>query len=124
MSDTSSEKLSKKSYSKKQIKEKNKCVSMSDTFIKVKECSWTSGHILNKTIYDDLINNLREGINDRIKNGKKHQNNLDIYWNKLFDEHCCISHNYIFATQREGFSDIENKKINRYKNQSNESHFT
>ena len=32
-----------------------KHVSLNDTFIKVKDCSWTSGHILNQSIYNDLI---------------------------------------------------------------------
>jgi len=94
------------------------------TFSRVQECSWTSGHILDKNIYDDLIQNLKDGIEDRKKNGKKFHNNLDIYWNKLWTKYVCITHNYNFATQRTGYSDIMNTNINRMKQQTIESGFT
>ena len=92
-----------------------KHVSMIDPFIKVKDCSWTSGHILNQSIYNDLIHNLQKGIELR-KGNKGHDTKLDIYWNKLFDKYECISHNFIFATQREGYSNI----MNQHKKYSNE----
>lgn len=96
-----------------------------DKFIKVQECSWTSGHILNKTIYDDLIKNLNDGINDRKKNGKLHSNKLDIYWNKLWknEGYKCLSHNFVFATQKSGFSDILNLDTCHTENQCRESKF-
>jgi len=93
------------------------------TFSRVHECSWTSGHILDKNIYDDLIQNLKDGIEDRIKNGKRHSNNLDIYWNKLWEKYVCITHNYNFATQRSGYSDIINKNIDRTLQQNIQSKF-
>jgi len=94
------------------------------TFSRVQECSWTSGHILDKNIYDDLIQNLKDGIEDRKKNGKKFHNNLDIYWNKLWTKYVCITHNYNFATQRTGYSDIMNTNINRTLQQNIQSRFT
>ena len=103
------------------IKEHDK---IDNNFVKVKECSWTSGHILKKSIYNDLIDNLEQGIKDRELNGKKHQNNLDIYWNKLWEKYKCITHNYLFATQKDGYSDIINEKINRRLDQSYESKFS
>ena len=82
-------------------------------FNRVEYSEWTSGHILNHTIYNDLIKNLNEGIESRLNEGKNRNNNLDIYWNKLFKDYQCLSHNYIFATQKEGYSDIKNKNIQR-----------
>lgn len=92
-------------------------------FVKVKNCSWSSGHILKKTIYNDLIKNIEDGIKDRELNGKNDLNNLDIYWNKLWEKYNCISHAYIFATQKEGYSNIINKNIDRSIVQSTESKF-
>jgi len=94
-----------------------------NNFVKVKECSWTSGHILKKTLYNDLIKNLEDGIKDRELNGDKSSNHLDIYWNKLWSKYKCITHNYIFATQKGGYSDIVNEKIYRSLAQNNESKF-
>jgi|TARA_R110000782_G_scaffold22963_9_gene60495 glycosyl transferase family 25 len=99
-----------------------KHVSLNDTFIKVKDCSWTSGHILNQSIYNDLIDNLETGIELR-KGNKGHDYKLDIYWNKLFDHYECISHNFVFATQREGYSNIMNQNMKYSNDQTNESRF-
>lgn len=93
------------------------------TFSRVRECSWTSGHILDKNIYDDLIQNLKDGIEHRKKNGKHRINNLDIYWNRLWSKYVCLTHNNIFATQRTGYSDIMNSNINRSSQQTIESRF-
>ena len=97
-------------------------VSMIDPFIKVKDCSWMAGHILNQSIYNDLIDNLEKGI--ELRKGKKgHDYKLDIYWNKLFDHYECISHNFIFATQREGYSNIMNENKKYSSDQTIESKF-
>ncbi len=86
---------------------------INDNFSRVYHSEWTSGHLLNHTIYDDLIKNLQEGIESRLKEGKSRSNNLDIYWNKLIKNCNCICHNKCFATQKEGYSDIQNKNIQR-----------
>jgi len=96
---------------------------INETFSRVHDCSWTSGHILDKNIYDDLIQNLKDGIVDRKKNGKLHINNLDIYWNKLWKKYVCLTHNKIIATQRSGYSDIIYKDIDRRSQQAVESKF-
>lgn len=101
------------------IKEHTK---IDNTFSRVHKCSWTSGHILNHSIYNDLIQNLKNSIKDREKR-KSISNQLDIHWNKLWDDYKCITHNYNFATQREGYSDIINDKIDRSKVQCKESSF-
>lgn len=96
--------------SKKEIKEKKPRVG---NFVRVFYCEWTSGHILNELIYDDLIQNLHDGMWDRLKNGKSKSNNLDIYWTKLMKNYKFISHKNCIGTQREGYSDIKGKKMSR-----------
>jgi GR25 family glycosyltransferase involved in LPS biosynthesis len=92
------------------IKERKKINRM---FSRVYQAEWTSGHLIKNTLYDDLIKNLQEGIELRLKNGKCRENNLDTYWNKLFKDYICICHNYTFATQKEGYSNIKKKNIQR-----------
>ena len=82
-------------------------------FSRVYQAEWTSGHLIKNTLYNDLINNLEEGIESRLKEGKKISNNLDIYWNKLFKDYKCICHNETFATQKEGYSDIKKEHMER-----------
>jgi len=95
---------------------------INDKFIRVKEASWTTGYIIKKSMYNSLIQNLKDGIDERMKN-KHHNNKLDIYWNKLWEneEYKCISHNYIFATQKEGYSDIMKTQKKYSSEQSTES---
>lgn len=83
------------------------------TFSRVYHTEWTSGHLIKNTLYDDLIKNIKEGIDLRIKEGKSRDNHLDIYWNKLFEDYKCICHNETFATQKEGYSDIKKEIMNR-----------
>ena len=90
-----------------------KCVSINDTFNRIYNCEWTSGHIVNETIYDDLIQNVYEGIQDRLKNGKSRANNLDIYWMKLMKKYNFMSHKDCIGTQRPGYSDIKGENISR-----------
>lgn len=96
--------------SKKETKEKKPIVS---NFIRVYNCEWMSGHILNESIYNDLIKNLKDGIIDRLQNGKSRSNNLDIYWMELMKKYKFISHKKCIGTQREGYSDIKNKIMKR-----------
>lgn len=83
------------------------------TFSRVYQAEWTSGHLIKNTLYNDLIKNLQEGIESRLKEGKSRENNLDIYWNKLFKDYKCICHNKTFATQKEGYSDIKKEIMDR-----------
>lgn len=76
-------------------------------FNKVNYCVWTSGHLLYHTLFDDLKNNLQQGIDNLTKENKVH-NYLDHYWNSLWEKYTAISHKKLFATQREGYSDIKN----------------
>tara|TARA_R110000824_G_scaffold342291_1_gene528742 strand:+ start:43 stop:612 length:570 start_codon:yes stop_codon:yes gene_type:complete len=90
------------------------CVSINDRFNRIYHCEWTSGHIVNESIYDDLIQNLYEGMWDRSKNGKSRSNNLDIYWMKLMKNYNFISNKTCVGTQRSGYSDIKGENISRF----------
>lgn len=72
-----------------------------------------------------MIQNLENGIEDR-KMRKLTRNNLDHYWNKLWEtnKYVSLTHNYIFATQAGGYSDIINDNIDRRKDQNIETKFT
>jgi GR25 family glycosyltransferase involved in LPS biosynthesis len=86
----------------------------SDIFNRVYYCHWTSGHLLNHTFYDILKNNLQNGIVELQKNNIM-KNYLDHYWNSLWKNEniLCICHKKLFATQREGFSNIQNEYLDR-----------
>ncbi len=78
-----------------------------ENFSRVYECSWTSGHLIKRNLFEPLIANLQESIELIKNNGEHHNNHLDIYWNKLFrTDFVAITHNHLFATQAEGYSDI------------------
>lgn len=99
-----------------------KCEKIDETFNNVIECSWTSGHLIKSKLYKPLIDNLYEGI-QLIKKNNDFSYHLDIYWNKLWKEYKCISYNFNFSTQKEGYSDIENKNIKRLEQQNIENNF-
>ena len=69
----------------------------------------TSSYIIKSEYVDTLLNNMRESMSDMEKNGKKHDNCLDIYWTKLQP----ISNWYAIypaiGYQYDNYSDIENK---------------
>ena len=81
--------------------------------IKVTSCQTTTGYLVQKHYFDTLINNIREGISNLMKN--PNQPNLyaiDKYWFKLQR----IDYWYLIipltVTQREDYSDIEKRPTN------------
>jgi glycosyl transferase family 25 len=85
------------------------------TFMKRVNYSQTaSSYIIKKNYIPILINNMREGVNDMVKNGKNHHNAVDIYWTKLMPlgKWYCIFP--AIGYQYENYSDIE-KKYTNYK---------
>jgi len=99
-----------------------KCEKIDETFNKVIDCSWASGHLVRKNLYGPLIQNLQES-KELIKKENCYKYHNDIYWNKLWKEYKCISYNYNFSTQKEGYSDIEKKNVKRLEQQNIESMF-
>lgn len=83
-------------------------------FDRVYNCQWTSGHLLNHTFYDILKNNLQNGI-DKLTKENKVDNYLDFYWNSLWKKNKALCHKNLFATQREGYSDIKKENLDRAK---------
>ena len=81
-------------------------------YCRVHVATWTSGHIVNKSIAFDLLENLKEGL-ELYKKENIHKYFLDIYWQKLFNSYIAIGFNNSIATQKDGFSDIQGRTINR-----------
>ena len=73
----------------------------------------TTGYIVRQHYYDTLISNFREGLKLLISSPEnKREYAIDMYWKRLQ-----TTGNWFFitpptVTQREGFSDVENKQTN------------
>jgi hypothetical protein len=84
-----------------------------DFCVKVTRCQTTTGYLVLNHYYDILINNIKQGINLLIQSPNSHLfYAIDKYWQSLqaFDNWFLITP--LTVIQREGFSDIENKKTN------------
>jgi hypothetical protein len=91
---------------------------INDRFLRVRNVSWTSGHLIRETLYDPLIQNLQEGIKEMEIHKHLHDNihrpfHLDVYWNKLWTTYFAMGYKENIATQRHGFSDILKKNCDR-----------
>lgn len=74
----------------------------------------TSSYIIKRNYIQTLITNMKEGVNDMIKNGKNHQNAVDIYWTKLMPLGKWYTIFPAIGYQYENYSDIE-KCVTNYK---------
>jgi hypothetical protein len=96
---------------------------ITDKLIRVRNATWTSGYTIKSTLYDVLIQNLKEGIEGMKEHGHEEHEwihrpfHLDVYWNKLWKDYIAISFCETIATQRTGYSDILHKSIERRKDQ-------
>lgn len=84
-----------------------------DTCVKVTQCQTTTGYIVKKHYYNTLIDNIRNGITNLIKEPSHHYlYAIDKYWFKLqkMDKWYLITP--LTVTQREDYSDIEKKPTN------------
>jgi GR25 family glycosyltransferase involved in LPS biosynthesis len=84
-----------------------------DFCVKVTRCQTTTGYLVLNHYYDTLINNIKQGMNLLIQSPNSHLfYAIDKYWQSLqvFDNWFLITP--LTVIQREGFSDIENKKTN------------
>jgi GR25 family glycosyltransferase involved in LPS biosynthesis len=84
-----------------------------DFCVKVTRCQTTTGYLVLSHYYDILINNIKEGIKLLIKNPDSHFfYAIDKYWINLQTKDNWFLITPLTVIQREGFSDIENKKTN------------
>ena len=84
-----------------------------DTCIKVSRCQTTTGYIVKKHYYNILIDNIRNSINNLIKEPTNaFLYAIDKYWFALQQKHNWYLIVPLTVTQREDYSDIEKKHTN------------
>lgn len=76
---------------------------------KVNYSQTASSYIIKKNYIPILINNMKAGVNDMVKNGNNHINAVDIHWTKLMPlgKWYCIFP--AIGYQYENYSDIEKR---------------
>jgi GR25 family glycosyltransferase involved in LPS biosynthesis len=82
-----------------------------DFLKKVIDSQTTSGYIITKEFAPVLLSNFKESLGLMIREGKKHDNCLDIYWKKLQPENRWFAFYPVLGIQMPGYSDIENKEV-------------
>ena len=84
-----------------------------DTCIKVNHCQTTTGYIVRNHYFDNMIHNIKEGIQKLIQYPEKHFFfALDKYWLSLQKEGDWYLITPLTVIQRANYSDIEKKFIN------------
>ena len=83
-----------------------------NNILKINKSFTTTGYIVKSHYYDTLINNIKEGINELLKNTENPYNTIDAYWMKLQSK----DNWYILyprtITQLPDYSDIEQREVN------------
>jgi len=86
---------------------------MDDSCVKVSQCQTTTGYIVKNHYYNTLIDNIRNGITNLIKEPKKHfLYAIDKNWFKLQQKDNWYLITPLTVTQREDYSDIEKRPTN------------
>ena len=84
-----------------------------DTCVKVTQCQTTTGYIVKNHYYNTLIDNIRNGITNLIKEPQHHYlYAIDKYWFKLQQKNNWYLITPLTVTQREDYSDIEKRATN------------
>lgn len=84
-----------------------------DTCVKVTQCQTTTGYLVRNHYYNILIDNIRNGITNLIKEPNKHfLYAIDKYWFKLQQRDNWFLIIPLTVTQREDYSDIEKRPTN------------
>lgn len=85
--------------------------------VKVSYCQTTTGYLVKSHYYDVLIKNYKEGLLKLMKEPTRHIDfAIDKYWLRLQKKDNWYLIVPLSVVQLDGFSDIENKDINYYKN--------
>lgn len=88
-------------------------VKVGESAVKVSQCQTTTGYIVNKHYYDTLISNIREGTQMLLKNPTQHfYYAIDKFWIQLQKRDDWFLITPLTVTQRESFSDIEQRTTN------------
>jgi GR25 family glycosyltransferase involved in LPS biosynthesis len=81
--------------------------------VKVKTCQTTTGYIVKSHYFDKMIQNIREGVTQLIKEpGNRIMYAIDRYWFRLQMQDKWYLITPLTITQREDYSDIEKRHIN------------
>lgn len=84
-----------------------------DTCVKVTQCQTTTGYIVKNHYYNTIIDNIRNGITNLIKEPNKHiLYAIDKYWFRLQQKDNWYLITPLTVTQREDYSDIEKRPTN------------
>jgi len=84
-----------------------------DSCVKVTQCQTTTGYIIKKHYYNTLIDNIRNGITNLIKEPNQHfLYAIDKNWFKLQQKDNWYLITPLTVTQREDYSDIEKRPTN------------
>lgn len=78
-------------------------------FKKITYSQTTSSYIIRQSYIPKLLQNMKESTEDIKKNGKRHENCIDIYWTKLQPEANWIAVYPAIGYQYDNYSDIENR---------------
>lgn len=85
--------------------------------VKVSYCQTTTGYLVKSHYYDVLIKNFKEGLLHLMKQPTQHiKFAIDKYWLQLQKKDNWYLIVPLSVVQLDGFSDIENKNVNYYKN--------
>jgi glycosyl transferase family 25 len=84
-----------------------------DTCVKVSQCQTTTGYLVNGHYIEKLLNNIKMGLTNLIKEPEKHiQYAIDKHWFSLQKTDNWFLITPLTVVQREDYSDIEKKVIN------------
>ena len=84
-----------------------------DTCVKVSRCQTTTGYLVNGHYIEKLLNNVKMGLTNLIRDPEKHsQYAIDKHWFALQEVDNWFLITPLTVVQREDYSDIEKKVIN------------
>ena len=88
-------------------------IPIDDTCVKVKQCQTTTGYIVKQHYYDTLIDNIKLGIQNLMREPHKHTlYAIDKYWFFLQQQHRWFLIIPLTVVQRTDYSDIEKRMVN------------
>lgn len=87
-----------------------------DTCVKVSHCQTTTGYLVNGHYIEKLINNIRTGLTNLLRNPEKHLlYAIDMYWISLQKSDQWVLITPLTVVQRDDYSDIEKKVVHYQK---------